>query len=186
MFLRDGRPFAGSVLRPQATEVLDVASRIMTSTVLLRRDVLGTLRFDCGLQTAEDRDLWLRMLLRAPCYILPAPLVTIVLAPGSLSRADADTGYGPMIEVARRYAGLLGARRARNAEAGIFRSWAAAHLGNGRPRRAVRPAWCRVVRQPASPEGWWVLLKSGVLACVPTAPPDARRRFIRSTTGELS
>ena len=44
---------------------------------------LGDLRFDTTLRTAEDVDLWIRLLLRSGVYLTSAPLATSVLLPAS-------------------------------------------------------------------------------------------------------
>jgi cellulose synthase/poly-beta-1,6-N-acetylglucosamine synthase-like glycosyltransferase len=145
----------------------DIASKIWTSTVAIRGQALGERRFNCCFETGEDRDLWVRVAMDTCVYIMSSPLATAVLEPGSLSRKDVDHGYEPMVRVIRQHADLLGGGGQRFFEARIFRAWAAAHLGGGQPRAALRPAWDRLRRQPSSVEGWWVLLKCAALACRP-------------------
>jgi hypothetical protein len=135
-----------------------------TSTILVRRSVIGTNRFVSGLEPAEDRDLWVRLVSAAPVYMCSEPLATYVQEPGSLCRTNVDRDYGNMMRVVRRHMGLLGRHGVRHWEAETFRKWAARYLGGGQPAAALAPAWNRLRRQPWSPEGWWVLLKSSLLA----------------------
>lgn len=148
------------VLRASGAEAMAVARRIWTSTVLVRRETLGDLRFDATLPTAEDVDLWLRLALTVPVYLLTEPLATAVLEEGSLSRTDVASDARNMLAVLRRYAAVLGRAGVRSWEANVYRQWAAGHLGKGEPREAIKPAWNRLVRQPVSLQAWWVFLKS--------------------------
>ena len=146
-------------------EAFCLSTKIWTSTVLVRREALGAQRFECGLEVAEDRDLWVRLVSANPVYLIGKPLATAVLEPGSLSRSSVDVAYSDTLRVVRRHAALLGSKGLRSWEGRVFKSWAGGHLANGRPRAAIGPAWRRVSRQPFSPEAWWVLLKSASLAC---------------------
>jgi glycosyltransferase involved in cell wall biosynthesis len=153
------------VLRVQGAETLAVARKIWTSTVLVRRSVLGDQRFDTTLVTAEDVDLWIRLVLAAPVYFLAEPLATAVLEAGSLSRSNVAADFGNMLTVVHRHATVLGRTGVRAWQTNVYREWASSHLGNGEPRQAIRPAWHRVQYQPWSAQGWWVLLKSLAWAC---------------------
>jgi glycosyltransferase involved in cell wall biosynthesis len=148
------------VLRVGGGDVLTAARCIWTSALLVRRGVLGGQRFDTTLATAEDVDLWIRLLRSAPLYLISEPLATAVMTAGSLSRSDVAADAANMLRVVHRYSRELGRVRLWSWEARVYREWAAAHLGNGRPREAVRPAFQRLLRQPWSAEGWWVLLKA--------------------------
>jgi glycosyltransferase involved in cell wall biosynthesis len=167
------RPFPGDAHLFDKVQVatgelaLAVAHRVWTSTVLVRRSVLGSLRFDEHLKTAEDIDLWIRLVLAAPTYLTSEALATAVLTPQSLSRSDVAGDYGNMLQVLRRNAALLGPAGVRAWELKLYREWAAGHLGHGEARAALRPAWKRLSRQPWSLQGWWILCKSAVLACNP-------------------
>src|SRR5271157_1943147 len=158
--------FFNKVLNPSGLDLFELMWEVMTSTVVIRRAALSSLRFEAGLEPAEDRDLWIRLIKAHPVFLIAEPLVTVFLEPGSLSRSDHDQGYAPMIKVLRRYADLLDRRDLNELEARVFRGWAGSHLAEGRPKSALRPAIRRLVRQPASPEGWLVLLKSALLASV--------------------
>ncbi|HEV3447230.1 MAG TPA: glycosyltransferase family A protein [Gemmataceae bacterium] len=152
------------VLAVTGTRAFLVATEMWTSTILVRRNVVGTNRFISGLEPAEDRDLWVRLVSAAPVYMSSAPLATYVQEPGSLCRTNVDRDYGNMMRVVRRHTGLLGKHGVRHWETETFRKWAARYLGGGQPGAALKPAWNRLRRQPWSPEGWWVLLKSSLLA----------------------
>jgi glycosyltransferase involved in cell wall biosynthesis len=164
----DGRRFGDfsqdRVLRVSGLEVMRVATRVWTSTVIVRREALGDHRFVSGLEPAEDRDLWVRLIAGSPVYILSEPLATAVLEPGSLSRSDVDTDYTNMLRVVHRHADILGQRGTHYWEALFFRLWAANHLGDGRPREALNPAWNRLRRQPTSVEGWRIFFKCALMA----------------------
>ena len=133
--------------------------------MLLRRSVLGELRFDTTLKTAEDVDLWIRLVLAAPVYLLAQPLATAVLEEGSLSRSDAAADAANMLAVLQRYAPVLGRDGVRAGKLQVYREWAASHLGNRQPRAAIVPAWNRLTHQPWSAQAWWIFLKSTVGAC---------------------
>ena len=153
------------VVTATGRDVFSVVSKMWTSTIVVRRDVVGGHRFISGLEPAEDRDMWVRLVAATPVYMCSEPLATYVQEPGSLCRTNVDRDYGNMLRVIRRYGGLLGRRGQRLWESEIYRRWAARHLGNGHPSAALIPAWRRLLKTPASLEGWWILLKSGLRAC---------------------
>jgi glycosyltransferase involved in cell wall biosynthesis len=157
--------FFDRVVSADDADVLAVAKKAWTSTVVVRRAALGAHRFDTRLKTAEDVDLWMRILLEHPAYLFAEPLATCVLEPGSLSRTDVAGDCRNMLTVIHRYAAALGARRTRAWEAHVYRGWAAGHLGQDEPRAALWPAWKRTVRQPWSIEGLWILMKSACWSC---------------------
>lgn len=151
-----------TVLSLSGADAFRVATKMWTSTILVRRQVLGSNRFVSGLEPAEDRDLWVRLVAAGPVYMTSEPLATYVQEPGSLCRTNIDRDYGNMLRVVRRHGELLGKRQARRWEAETYRKWAARYLGNGEPRAALQPAWSRLLRDPGSIEGWWVLVRSGL------------------------
>jgi glycosyltransferase involved in cell wall biosynthesis len=159
------------VLQPAGPEVFVVAVNVWTMTAMVRRDVLGTMRFDTGLKTAEDIEMWIRLVQAAPVYLLSEPLSTQVLVPGSLSRSDVAGDCRNMLEVVRRHGRLLGWAGRRSWEARVYRTWAAGHLGSGEPRKAFGPAWRRWLRQPWSPQAWWIVAKSAAWSCTPWGSP---------------
>ena len=138
-------------------EVLDVTARIWTTTVIVRRDVLGDHRFESSLEPAEDRDLWVRLVRERPVYLLGEPLATAVLVPGSLSRSGADRDYPNMLRVVRRYADLIGPAKLRQWEGTVYEAWAWGRLHDGRPREALELIGQRLRRQPFSLNCWRIL-----------------------------
>ncbi len=172
----------GPPARYAGRRAFDFAGEIATSAILVRREALGSERFQLGLQTAEDRDLWVRVARRTTVSCRPEPLVCCVQEPDSLSRTDPDRDYPNMLWVINRHAGMLGRRAVSALRAQTYRSWAAANLGRGRPRAARRPALNRLRHDPFSAEGWWVLLKSLVGTWTPADEP----RFRPATAPERS
>jgi glycosyltransferase involved in cell wall biosynthesis len=150
------------VLRAVGEDAFTLGTRIWTGTVLVRREVVGKERFVPGLEPAEDRDLWVRLVTACPVYLMAQPLATAVLNPGSLSRSSIDRDCRNMLRVIRRHAGLLGARGLRRWEADTYRRWAGNHLAQGRPQEAAGLAWKRLRLEPWSPAAWWVLAKAAV------------------------
>jgi len=166
------------VLRPAGPAVFAVASNLWTTAVMVRRSILGTQRFDTGLKTAEDVELWIRLVQACPVYLLSEPLSTQVQVPGSLSRSDVAGDCRNMLEVIRRHGQLLGRAGRRYWEARIYRNWAAGHLGAGERRKAFLPACQRWLRQPWSPQAWWIVLKSAAWSCTPWgSPPQPRPEY---------
>jgi glycosyltransferase involved in cell wall biosynthesis len=180
--------FLDRVLRPTGAEAFRIATRVWTSTVLVRRSVLGTHRFDKGLRTAEDIDLWIKLVLTAPVYFLAEPLATQVMTADSLSRSDVIADYRNMLQVVRRYRDLLGPAGLRWEEADVFRNWAAGCLGEGEMRAAVVPAWNRLIRQPWSLQAWWIFCKAAAWSCTPWGrrrqPTTDRIREARETINQ--
>ncbi len=185
------------VVQARGMEVYRVALRAWTSTVAVRRAALSDHRFDGDVEPAEDRDLWIRVVAAHPSFMLSEPVATAVLEPGSMSRSNIDKDFGNMLRVIRRNKRLVGERHVRHWEALFFRLWAACHLGDGRPREAVGPAWDRWKREPGSPEATWTVLKclgmiaKEVVRPILTDPLGAEKRTsIRldppSTPGGLS
>jgi glycosyltransferase involved in cell wall biosynthesis len=158
------RGLFGRVLTASGGAVFEVMAEVWTTTVVVRRDVLGDARFVPGLEPAEDRDLWLRLIALSPVYLDPEPLATWVQEPGSLSRTNLDRDCSNMLRVVYRHRDLLGGLGLRAWETYVFRRWAAGHLGQGRPGAALGYAWERLRRQPASPEAWWILFKCMTMA----------------------
>lgn len=103
-----GRQFLDRTTSARGAKAFRLASRIWTGTVMVRRDVLGTERFVSGLEPAEDRDLWVRLVLQTPIYLLSEPLATAVLIPGSISRESVDKDCRNMLEVVERHRQTLG------------------------------------------------------------------------------
>jgi len=152
--------FFGRILKPHGREAFHVAMNLWTSVLLVRRKALGDLRFVPGLEPAEDRDLWIRLVASTNVYLVPEPLATYSQLPGSLSNIDLDRDCVSMLKVVHRHATLLGAKGVREQEAVIYRRWAGRHLERGKPWSAIGPAARRLAIQPASPEAWWIMCKS--------------------------
>jgi glycosyltransferase involved in cell wall biosynthesis len=151
--------------RPQGPDIFRVACSILTSTVLVRRDVIGDHRFVPGLEPAEDRDLWCRLVAAAAVYVSSEPLITYVFESGSLSRTNVDRDYGNLLRVIHRHGGVLGPRHLREWEASTYRLWAGTLLSDGQPTAALRPAVQRLKRGPLSVEGWYILGKCLARSC---------------------
>jgi glycosyltransferase involved in cell wall biosynthesis len=152
--------FFGRMFKARGSEAFYVAMNLWTSVVLVRRNVLGDQRFDSALETAEDRDLWIRLAAATPIYIIPEPLATYVQREDSLSNSDLDRDCGNMLKMVRRHAAVLGPIGVRQQEANIYRRWAACNLARGRPRSAITPAARRLAIQPTSAQAWWITAKA--------------------------
>lgn len=172
-----------AVLRPQGEEIFRVATRVWTSTVLVRREAIGGQRFERGLEPAEDRDLWIRIIAENAVLLDSTPLATAVLEPNSLSRGCVRTDFANMIRVIDRNAGLLSPAALRRWEAIFYRLWAANHLGQKQYRSAVVPALKRLKREPVSAEAWYVVAKSLGMAILPerAAPPAPKSGGVVAT-----
>ena len=159
--------FFGGILKARGSEAFRVAMNLFTSVMLVRRNALGDQRFDSGLETAEDRDLWIRLVSSTDTYLVPEPLATYGNWPGSLSNSDIGRDCRSMLKVVHRYAALLGEKGVREQEALIYRRWAGGHLERGKPRSAIGPAARRLAVQPASSQAWWIMCKSLARSVLP-------------------
>jgi glycosyltransferase involved in cell wall biosynthesis len=159
--------FFGRMFKAHGSETFRVAMNLFTSVVLVRRNALGDQRFDSGLETAEDRDLWIRLVASTDTYLVPEPLATYAYWPESLSNSDIDRDCRSMLKVVHRYATLLGAKGVRAQEAVTYCKWAGRHLDGGKPRSAISPAARRLAIQPASPQAWWIMCKSLARSMLP-------------------
>jgi glycosyltransferase involved in cell wall biosynthesis len=107
--VRPGPPrWYGRVLSLRGRDAFRLATLVWTGTVLLRRGALGAERFVSGLEPAEDRDLWVRVVSHHPAYLMPEPLATAVLVGDSLSRSSAERDCTNMLRVVERHGDLLG------------------------------------------------------------------------------
>ncbi|MGA2097018.1 MAG: glycosyltransferase family 2 protein [Candidatus Acidiferrum sp.] len=156
--------FFGTTFRPGDLKAFQVAMNLWTSSLLVRRRVLGEKRFVSGLEPAEDRDLWIRVVASTAVHLVPEPLATYCQLPESLSNSDSNRDCASMLKVVHRHAALLGAKGVREQEAAIYRRWAGSHLARGKPRSAMGPAARRLVIQPGSPQAWWIMCKSLALS----------------------
>ena len=96
------------LLQPRGADAFRLGTMIWTSTVLVTRTALGNERFFDGLELAEDRDLWIRIVSRHSAYLILRPLATAVLIKGSLSRMTVDKDKESMLRVVERHRQLLG------------------------------------------------------------------------------
>lgn len=103
-----GRGQFDRVLRLKREAAFRAATGVWTGTVIVRRAVLGNQRFVSGLEPAEDRDLWVRLVARSAVYFISEPLATAVLEPCSLSRSDVARDCGNMMRVVFRHYKLIG------------------------------------------------------------------------------
>ena len=157
------------VLHLDGVKLFETAMRVWTSAVVFRRSVMGEDRFDQSLPTAEDRDLWVRLVGRTPIWFMGETLATLMASPGSLSRSDLDRDCRSMLTVIHRHGHLMDLADRHRWIDGVYRRWAGTYLGLGRPRKALRPAIRRLLHRPLSAEGWWVLGKATTLAMAPTS-----------------
>ena len=96
------------VLDVRGERAFRLATMMWTGVLIVRREILGEERFVSGLEPSEDRDMWVRFVLRGPVYLLSEPMSTAVLEPGSLSRNNIDRDCSKMLEVIRRHRNTLG------------------------------------------------------------------------------
>jgi glycosyltransferase involved in cell wall biosynthesis len=155
----------GRVWSTRGDEVFQLATQVWTGTVLVRRDFLGDHRFESGLEPAEDRDLWIRLIAAGGVYLIPQALATAVLEPDSLSRSSMDVDCRNMLRVIERNAHHLTTKSRRLWQALTYRRWAANDLVRGLPVSALGHAVRRLRLQPFSAEAWWVSAKCAVHAC---------------------
>jgi glycosyltransferase involved in cell wall biosynthesis/CelD/BcsL family acetyltransferase involved in cellulose biosynthesis len=157
------------VLRLHGPDAFHAAGMFWTGTVAIRRDVLGEARFDESLTTAEDRELWLRLLLRAPAYLSGEALATCVLEAGSLSRGNVERDCRNMLAVIERYKDMLGPDAYRHWKSDVHRRWSTRLLADGDPRGALRPALTHL-RETPSARALWTAAKSAALGARMYAP----------------
>lgn len=101
------------LLTPRGALAFRLATLSWTGTVAIRRSALGSERFVSGLEPAEDRDLWVRLICAHGVYLASQPVATAVLEPNSLSRANYDRDCSNMLRVIDRHRRLLGRFSAR-------------------------------------------------------------------------
>lgn len=154
-------------LHAEGATAFAMSTVVWTSAMVVRREVLGDLRFDETLKIAEDRDLWVRLVCRTPIYLQSEVLATLVISEGSLSRSDLDLDCRSMLCMIQRHETLLDRHSRRKWELEVYRRWAGSHLAMGRMRQAMPLALKRLRYEPLSPEGWWVLVKAAALWAAP-------------------
>ena len=149
----------GRVLRDRRDTLLRLAFAMTASTIAVRRPTLQQHRFDPQLATAEDRDVWIRLVAEAPVFFDSAVMATMEFRPDSLSRSDTDRDCGCMITVLDRYAHLIGAGAIRHRKAMTYAKWAGRLLSEGRSVDASRRARQRCQLEWWRPHAWWMLAK---------------------------
>lgn len=147
-------------------DAFDAACCLWTGTVVVRRRLLDGVRFETGLEPAEDRDVWIRLVRTSPMVHLSEPLATAVFEPGSLSRTAVDRDCGNMMRIVERSWEQLGSRGHRRWRGRVLRRWAAEYLGRGEPWSALTPATRRLGVEPWSPQAWWIATKCVWLSVV--------------------
>lgn len=91
------------VISPRGAAAFRLGTMLWTGTVLVRRTALQSERFVSGLEPAEDRDLWVRLVSEHPTYLLSDTLATAVLEPGGISRTSIARDCTKMLEVIERH-----------------------------------------------------------------------------------
>lgn len=133
--IRHASRWCDQVIKPGSVDAFFLGTRLWTGTVMVRRDVLGDDRFQPGLEPAEDRDLWIRLVGRSSVYISSADLSVCVLEPGSLSRTNLQRDCLAMLRVIDRHRSHLGFVKRLAWRSYVFYRWAAME---NRPTVALR------------------------------------------------
>ncbi len=169
------------VLEMEGPDAFDTACCLITSSVMVDRLALGLEPFQCGYEPAEDRELWVRLVMRIPVYYLSHPTTTLVLVPGSLSRTNIDRDCSNMLRVVEKFGDLLGRSGLRRWRARTYRRWAADYLQCGESKAAIGPATRYVALQPWSQQAWWILAKALIAPvgrfCRKRLPPSNLRKI---------
>lgn len=134
-----------SVFRPTGSRIFEFALQAWTGTVVVPRAIIGGERFVSGLEPAEDRDFWVRVVEKAPVYFHSTPLSTAVLVPDSLSRGNVDRDCGRMMQVVERHRSTLGFCAHLRWVAHTYFRWAAMHP---RPLVAIRHLFFSFISWP--------------------------------------
>jgi glycosyltransferase involved in cell wall biosynthesis len=113
------------VIRSRGAEAFRLAAQTWTGTVMIRREAIGAKRFVSGLEPAEDREFWVRIVQDNPVYFCSASLATYVLEPGSISRSGIERDCTSMLKVVERHQSLLGRMAAREWKSHVLYRWAA-------------------------------------------------------------
>lgn len=126
------------VLHLQGTRAFRLAVSLWTGTMMVRRGVLGDDRFVSGLEPAEDRDLWVRLVAKAPTYVSSEALATYSLTPGSISRSSVERDCSSMLAVVERNRNTLGPVATSQWRSHTLYRWAALEES---PRLALGLLW---------------------------------------------
>ena len=140
-----------------ASDAFRAATNAWTGTVMVSRSLLGTSRFPEQLRTAEDRDLWFRLIKGGITAYFNEPLATLVLEPGSLSRAQVSADYQNFISVIDANSAELGAKATKDWKARTYRAWAGTLLSEKCFSEALKPAVMRLRYQPFSIQSYYII-----------------------------
>lgn len=99
--------FFERVVQATGSRAFMLGTQVWTGTVIVRRHLLERENFVSGLEPAEDRDLWIRLVASSPVFLMDEPLATAVLEEGSLSRANIAHDCTQMLKVVQRNRALL-------------------------------------------------------------------------------
>lgn len=113
------RPF-----RVTGPDLLTCAQATSTPTVMVRRKLVESERFDTSLRTAEDRDFWFRLLTVTHGYFISSALTVVHVRSNSLSNANIDLDCRCMLRVIDRYGTHLGYWPARRESSLVHLKWA--------------------------------------------------------------
>jgi glycosyltransferase involved in cell wall biosynthesis len=138
------------------SEAFQAATNAWTGTVMIARSLLGSARFLEHLRTAEDCELWFRLIKRGPIAYLELPLATLVLEPGSLSRTQHSADYENFLSVINAHSAELGVNATRSTKARTYRAWAGTLLNEGHFYDAFKPALMRLLYEPLRMEGYYI------------------------------
>lgn len=116
--------WCGRPLNVERSRLLEFARATSTGSLIIRRGLLGQHRFDETLTTAEDRDLWLRLLAGGTAFFLSDTLNRVFLRDDSLSHNNLDVDCRCMMRVIDRYSGLLGSANCRREKSHVHFRWA--------------------------------------------------------------
>lgn len=155
-----GKTLTGLPLTLQGDAAMRFAAMCWTGTVLVRRNALGEARFRTDLRTAEDRELWFRLILKGPVLAINEVLATQHVTGGSLSTTNIDDDCANMLRVIELHRDHLSTSERLAWQVELQRRRASVHLAEGRPVQAHQAAQERLKLQPFSPEAWYVWGKS--------------------------
>jgi glycosyltransferase involved in cell wall biosynthesis len=139
------------------SDAFQAAADSWTGTVMVARTFLGSERFPEQLRTAEDRDLWFRLIKKGACAYLDPPLATYVVVPGSLSRVQQSADYQNFLSVITANSAELGEKATKAWKAKTYRAWAGVLLNEKKFHEAFRPALMRLRHEPLNIEGYYVI-----------------------------
>jgi glycosyltransferase involved in cell wall biosynthesis len=162
---------AGSQALPDHIKVGTLAESFLnpyfaTSAVMVRRAAFEAVGgFDTSLKIAEDVDLYLRILARAPVVPMVSGIALHKRAVKGSLGDDSEAGYVQLMAVNKRFlaahpdaAQALGARVIKRAEAVLWTRYAGSLFRNGKRGQAIKAAFMGALTQP-SVSAWRVLLR---------------------------